>query len=218
MNIIKLEEVSLIDSNKLILSNINLDIEKNDLITIIGPSGSGKSTLLKIISSLKSPTNGRLYFEGKPYSSYNITDFRKNVAYCFQEPYLFGDTVMDDLSFPFKIRGMHADLTLICSYLDSFELSSDMLNENCNKLSGGEKQRISLIRSILFHPKVLLLDEVTSSLDNKNTALVEKNITKLNNEGITILWVTHDIDQSSRLGKKRLVIENGHIKNFEVLK
>jgi len=218
MSIIKLEEVSLIDNNKLILSDINLDIEKSDLITIIGPSGSGKSTLLKIISSLKNPTSGRLYFEGKPYSSYNITNFRKNVAYCFQEPYLFGDTVMEDLSFPFKIRGLHADLTLICSYLDSFELSSDMLNENCNKLSGGEKQRISLIRSILFHPKVLLLDEVTSSLDNKNTSLVEKNITKLNNEGITILWVTHDIDQSSRLGKKRLVIENGHIKNFEVLK
>lgn len=218
MYIVKLEEICLNDNNKLILSNINLEIKKNDLITIIGPSGSGKSTLLKIISSLKNPSSGSIFFENKLYSQYPPTELRKKISYCIQQPYLFGDTVIENLLFPFKLRNINPDFDIISSYLDSFELSSELINENCNKLSGGEKQRLALIRSIMFPPRILLLDEVTSSLDDNNTFLVEKNINRLNSEGITILWVTHDVEQSLRIGKKRLTIKDGFIDDFEVLK
>ncbi|MHC1683855.1 MAG: ATP-binding cassette domain-containing protein [Clostridiaceae bacterium] len=217
MTILKIDNLSLINSNKLILSNINFSVEKGDFITIIGPSGSGKSTLLKIISSLKDASEGRILFNNEPYSFYSPTELRKEISYCFQMPYLFGNTVMDDLTFPFKIRGIDIDYEQINYYLDNFELSNDLLDENPINLSGGEKQRISLIRSILFPPKILLLDEVTSSLDNYNTLIVEKNIINLNNQGVTILWVTHDIDQSLKIGNKRLTINNGFLEKFEEL-
>lgn len=84
-------------------------------------------------------------------------------------------------------------------------------------LSGGEKQRIALIRNLLFKPEILLLDEVTSALDMENTEIVEDAISKLNKEGVTIVWVTHNLEQSRRNGNRIVTIENGEIKSEEVL-
>ena len=97
-------------------------------------------------------------------------------------------------------------------------MTPDYLHYEIQNLSGGEKQRIALIRTMLFEPEILLLDEVTSALDAENTELVEKAILNLNQQGITILWVTHNDEQSRKYANKLLTIEDGQIQSLEVIK
>lgn len=217
MPIIEFKNVSLDDKGKTILKNIDMSIEKGDYISIVGPSGSGKSTFLKLSASLISPTDGNIYFYDKPYNDLDPIQLRRKVSYCFQTPYLFGSNVMDNLCFPFSIRNLKTDMHKIDALLKRFKLNSEFKSKDVLNLSGGEKQRIALIRSLLFSPQVLLLDEVTSALDSENTLIVEELIKELNEEGTTILWVTHNMEQSRKNANKRLTIKDGSIKSLEVI-
>lgn len=98
-----------------------------------------------------------------------------------------------------------------------FHMSADYLDRGVINLSVGEKQRIALIRSLLFMPQILLLDEVTSALDEANALIVEEVISSLNNDGITILWITHNLEQSRKYANKLLTVEDGEIKSVEEL-
>ncbi len=219
MILLESHNVSYDNDGKIILKNISTNIESGDFISIIGPSGSGKSTFLKLCSHLISPTSGKLSFKGKYFTEYNSTDLRKSIAYCFQTPYLFGDTVIENIKFPFSIRNMKFDYKRVNDLFSLFQMvATEYLDKDTKNLSGGEKQRISLIRSLLFKPEILLLDEITSALDADNTKIVENVITSLNKEGITVLWVTHNLEQSRRHANKLLTIEAGEIKSLEVLK
>lgn len=99
-----------------------------------------------------------------------------------------------------------------------FQMDPDYLKHEIVNLSGGEKQRIALIRSLLFQPEVLLLDEATSALDPENTLIVERVIRTLNQDGVTVLWITHNPEQSRKYAGRLLAIENGEIKSMEALK
>jgi putative ABC transport system ATP-binding protein len=99
-----------------------------------------------------------------------------------------------------------------------FNLDKEYLDKEVKNLSGGEKQRIALIRTLLFKPEILLLDEITSALDVDNTMIVENVMKSLNQNGTTIIWVTHNPEQSKRNAHKLLTIEAGEIKSLEVLK
>ncbi len=214
--ILKLEKIDFIAENEKILDNVNLEIEKGDMVSIVGTSGSGKSTLLKLCSDLISPSNGSLYFNDKSYKNYDPIQLRQKISYCVQIPYLFGDTVYDNLSYPFKIRKEKVDLEIIKEFMKKFNLEEDYINKDINLLSGGEKQRVALIRNLIFKPEVLLLDEVTASLDPENTTVVENIIKEMNSEGVTVVWITHDINQSNSIFNKKITIENGKIANSEV--
>lgn len=218
MSFVEFQNVSYINDDKEILNNISLTIDQGDFISIVGPSGSGKSTLLKLCSHLISPTQGAISFKGKDFNDYDPLALRKSISYCFQTPYLFGDTVMENIHFPFSIRNIKPDSSKVRELFSLFQMEEDYLNRNVKTLSGGEKQRIALIRSLLFKPEILLLDEITSALDVDNTILVENMITLLNKEGITVLWITHNIDQSRKIANKVLSIEAGKIKSLEELK
>ncbi|QAT41708.1 ATP-binding cassette domain-containing protein [Clostridium sp. JN-9] len=213
MTLLKLNSIYYKD----ILKNINLDINNGDYFSIIGPSGSGKSTLLKLCSNLISSSSGDIIYKDKNITDYSPMEYRKQVAYCFQTPYLFGDKVINNLTFPFNIRNIVPDKKLISKYLEMFNLDEEILNKENKNLSGGEKQRISLIRTLLCKPEILLLDEVTSALDAENTQIVEEVVKKLNKDGITILWVTHNLEQSKKNANKLLTIEAGEIKSLEVI-
>lgn len=218
MSLLELQKVSYIDDGKTILKDISIAIEAGDFISVVGPSGSGKSTFFKLCSNLVNFTEGTMIYKNKPYTEYNPTEWRKNIAYCFQTPCLFGKTVMDNLKFPYLIRNTKVDLERIKKLLLSFSLDEEYLNKEVQNLSGGEKQRIALIRTLLFKPEILLLDEVTSALDVDNTLIVEDVIHSLNKEGICILWITHNPEQSRRYANKILTMENGQIKSVEVLR
>lgn len=207
-----------IQSSEIILKNISLRIESGDYISIIGPSGSGKSTLLKLCSHLISPTRGEIFFKKQNVIHYNPTELRKSIAYCFQTPYLFGDTVMENINFPFSIRNLQFAQERVEELFSLFHMTLDFLNKDVRSLSGGEKQRISLIRNLIFVPEILLLDEITSALDVNNTEIVESVISSLNKEGTTVLWITHNPEQSRKYANKVLTIEAGEIKSLEVIR
>lgn len=218
MSILEFKDVEFTVGDKTILEGISLSIEEGEFVSIMGPSGSGKSTLLKLASDLSSPTKGQMLYKGKDFLEYPPTELRQEIRMCFQTPYLFGDTVKENLVFPFQVQRQEPDEKRICRLLHEFEMSDDFLDKEVSTLSGGEKQRIALIRSLIYEPKVLLLDEVTSALDVENTRIVEEAIQRRNERGVTILWITHNPQQSDRLADRRIVIEDGRIVKEEVLR
>ena len=170
-SLISLEKVNYQISDQHILHDIDWQIPAGAHITLTGPSGGGKSTLLRIIAAMISKTSGTLIFDGQPIESYDPIMYRRQVSYCFQQPTLFGETVADNLAFPYQIR------------------KQVMIIE----LSGGERQRVALIRNILFLPKVLLLDEVTAGLDENNKQIVHAWLRQLNEQDhVTTIMITHD--------------------------
>ncbi len=211
MNILKISNVKYSSDKDEIIKGINLTVEKGDCISIVGQSGSGKSTFLKMLSDLISPTGGAIYYNGKDYKEINPIELRRKISYCIQIPYLFGESVYENLAFPFEIRNTSVDEDEILKSLELLKLDKSYLNKKVDALSGGEKQRIALIRNLLSKPDILLLDEVTSGLDKENTKIVQSLIKKINEEGMTILWITHDMDQSKSIFNKRVHIDEGKI-------
>ena len=209
--IISLKQISFKIAQEMILEDITFDIQKGEVLTITGPSGSGKSTLLKLIGSLFSPTEGTIVYKGKELKQIDPEIYRKEVSYFFQNASLFDQTVKDNLVFPYFIRDKVADERYIKSYLEKVKIPESYYNKPVAELSGGEKQRVALVRNLLFQPEVLLLDEVTSSLDANNKAIIHSVLSDLNKEKqVTIVKITHDeteLADSTRL----LHIVNGRV-------
>lgn len=217
LSLLQFKNVYFNSDNKTILKNISITVDRGDFISIVGPSGSGKSTFLKLCNHLISPTSGSITFKDRNIFEYNPIELRKNIVYCFQTPYLFGDTVRENINFPFLIRNLKPDTQKIHELFSVFHMSTSFLDKDVKNLSGGETQRISLIRSLLFKPEILLLDEITSALDVNNAKIVENVIVSLNKEGITVLWVTHNPEQNKKYANKLLTLESSEIKSLEVL-
>lgn len=218
MPLLEFKDVTYVNENKYILKDISISVNIGDYMSVVGPSGSGKSTFLKLCSHLISPTKGDILYREKSIFGLDPMELRKSISYCFQTPYLFGETVMDNVTFPYSLRGMKADLNRAGELLQLFNLDKDYLNKEVKNLSGGEKQRIALIRTLFFRPEILLLDEVTSALDVDNTLVVENVMKTLNQQGTTIIWITHSPEQSRKNANRLLTIEAGVIKSLEVLK
>ncbi|UOO37208.1 ATP-binding cassette domain-containing protein [Oscillospiraceae bacterium CM] len=218
MPLLELKNVSYESDGKTILDNISLRIDAGDCVSIMGPSGSGKSTLLRLCSHLISPTGGVIVYNGKSLEAYNPIQLRRSIAYCFQTPYLFGDTVLDNIKFPYAIRNLRIDQNRVRDLFEMIGLTDDYLARDVKDLSGGEKQRIAFIRSLLFRPEILLLDEITSALDSENASAVERVVKAENEAGTTVLWVTHDPLQSRRIADTQMIMEAGKLKSWEVLR
>lgn len=191
--ILRLTNVGFQAEGVTILNAINFQLRAGEFKLITGPSGCGKSTLLKIIASLQSPTSGQIFFAGKDINELTPETYRQQVSYCAQTPALFGDSVYDNLVFPWQIRQKQPDPKALVADLARFGLAKNTLEKSINELSGGEKQRVSLIRNLQFLPQVLLLDEITSALDERNKSNVNEIIHRYASEkNIAVLWVTHD--------------------------
>lgn len=194
--IFRLEHIGFKVENQQILEDISLTINKGDIVTVTGPSGGGKSTLLKLMGSLISPTSGKIHYKEKEISTYEPTEYRKQVSYFFQNAVLFDQTVRQNLSFPADIREENFDEVRAKEGLETVQLSSTYLDKPVKDLSGGEKQRVALIRNLMYPPEVLLMDEVTSSLDKENREIILSFIRRLNEEEqVTILWITHNQEE-----------------------
>jgi len=193
-----------------ILNNINLDIEKGKYLTVIGPSGSGKSTFMRILASMISATSGEVLFNGKPISGIEPTEYRRKVSYAFQQPTLFGKTIKDNLAFPFEVRNQEFDEAKVISYLKMVNLDETYIDKSVNDVSGGEKQRIAMLRNLIFPPEVLITDEVTTGLDTENKRIVHKMLEEFNKRGVTILRVTHD-ESEIEDSVDKISIKNGEI-------
>lgn len=183
-----------------VLSDLNIKIEKGEFIGITGKSGSGKTTLLNIIGTLDQLSSGKYVIDNVNISKLNareLAEFRnKNIGFVFQEylliPYL---SVKENLLLPV----LHVDKNKRKDYEDkAIHIASllgidKLMNQNTKKLSGGEKQRVSLARSIINDPLMILADEPTGNLDKENAIIVLKELVRINKTlGVTVIMVTHD--------------------------
>lgn len=212
MTILKTSGLFYTRDGNTILNDINIEIDSGEFITVTGSSGSGKSTFLKMCGDLISPDVGNLFYKNKNYLEWNPYELRRKIAYLFQTPSFFFDSVYENMEYPFSLRKEPVNKERILELLNKVNLKEDILKQNIINLSGGEKQRLSLIRSLIFLPEVLLLDEITSALDYDNTLITEKLIKEISEQGVTIIWVTHDKDQSRKYANRILNFDSGKVK------
>lgn len=206
----ELKNLSVSSSDKSILEDISLSIEKGEHLTITGPSGSGKSSLLKVLAGLLSYDSGTLLYQGQNMRDLDPVAYRRRVSYCFQQPVLFGQTVRDNMAFPFEINHLPFDQEKVLEALRKMNLGSEFLDKPIKDLSGGEKQRVALVRNLLFEPEVLLLDEVSSGLDDKTKSVLRAFLMEWHQKGVTLIEVTHDQAEIVQ-AKKLLKIVAGRI-------
>lgn len=178
-----------------LLQPVSMQLHQGDALLLTGPSGSGKSTLLKILASLVTPTAGHIRFKNSDIATLRPETYRQQVSYCFQTPQLFGETVYENLALPWQIRRQKPQRDKLVAALESVNLSADMLNKPVEQLSGGEKQRVGLLRNLQFMPEVLLLDEVTSALDEENRLAVLSLINRISAEDkVAVVRISHDVN------------------------
>jgi len=218
MEILNIKELYYEVNNTNILKDINIDVDQGDCISIVGSSGSGKSTFLKLCADLMPISKGDIYYRGKNYKEYNPLDLRRKISYCIQAPHLFGEKVFENLEFPFTMRKEAINNNRISELLERFNLDKGILDKDIKSLSGGEKQRIATARNLMYIPDILLLDESTSALDKVNAQVVERYIKDINKEGVTVLWITHSLEQSEGIFNKRITLSEGRVEKVEVIK
>lgn len=194
-----------------ILKDINLDVNEGDVVVIIGPSGSGKSTLLRCINKLETLTKGSVLLDGK-----NIDDsleFHKKIGMVFQSFNLFENlTVLDNITLaPIKTKTL--------SEIDAVKRAKELLkminleskiNEYPRSLSGGEKQRVAIVRSLIMSPEIMLFDEPTSALDPEMIGEV-LSLMKILSSNMTMVIVTHELDFAKEIANRVIFMDGGMI-------
>jgi len=179
------------------LININLKIDKGDFIILTGPTGAGKTTLLKLIYREEKPTSGEIFYEDIPYSRLNkkeISLLRQNLGIIFQDYKLFPElTVYENIKISLVLsQKFFKDLKyLIYEYLERFNLS-EKAQKKVKELSGGEQQKVGIIRAIIRNPEILIADEPTGNLDPASINEILGILKDFNKEGKTIILATHD--------------------------
>lgn len=198
------------------LKNINFSAEKGEYLAIMGESGSGKTTLLNILAALDKPTSGEVLLNGKDLVSIKekeISSFRRsNLGFVFQDFNLLDNfSLKDNIFLPLvlvntPVKKMEEALEPIAGKLGI----SDILEKYPYEVSGGQKQRAAIARALIINPQLILADEPTGALDSKATHDVLKLFRKINEEGQTILMVTHSIKAASHAGRV-LFIKDGEV-------
>lgn len=196
-SIVVFENVTFKPGEESLLEDISFQIKANEMIRVEGPSGSGKSTLLRLISSLIPRTSGDIIYKDQILEEVNYQTYRKSISYVSQNPHLFGRTIRDNFELVFEAHDKAFDEKIILDYMAEFGLAHIDLDKSIHKISGGEKQRIGLIRHLIFPPAVLLLDEITSSLDEDNRHKVWNNLLAYKQKHqVSIMWVSHIQDDA----------------------
>jgi putative ABC transport system ATP-binding protein len=190
--IIRFDQVSVIVHEKTILSDISFAIFPGEKVVLCGKSGSGKSSVLRALLGLHSIKLGTVYFQEQPLTPTSVQNIRGCAAYIGQEPMLGADSVREALLLPFQFkthREYRPTEAQLVEVLGRLQLPASILGQECNRISGGEKQRIAVARALLLGKKLYLLDEVTSALDAESKQAV---FDVFSDPYLTVLSVAHD--------------------------
>jgi len=201
------EGVSVRAGGELILRGVDLAVPDWVVSVIVGPSGSGKSTLLRLCNRLEVPGAGRVLFRGRDVATLDPLELRRLVGMVFQRATTFGGTVRDNL----RVAAPQGSDEEYAIALERAELPASFLDHQADVLSGGEAQRVCLARALMTGPEVLLMDEPTSALDHGPQRALEHLARSLADDGVPVLWVTHNLDQAARLGDFRVEIADGRV-------
>ena len=197
------------------LKNVNVKVNRGEVLAVVGPSGSGKTTLLRLMNLLEMPTSGQILFDGKDTvcSDADRLTLRRRMGMVFQQAVLFNETVYENVAYPLKIRGYPKEKNDL-KVKDALKLVglSGFEKKRATGLSGGEAQRVALAQAMISEPELLLLDEPTVNLDPRNVSIIESVITKVNRErGTTITIATHNMLQAERLATRVAVLREGEL-------
>ena len=201
-----------------VLRDINLEIKEGEFVTIMGPSGVGKSTLLNIIGLLEQPTNGEYLFEEEPTHKFNQkkrTDFHQNnIGFVFQAYHLIDElNVYENIEMPLLYKNIKSKerKSLVAEMLDRFQIVAKK-NLFPEQLSGGQQQLVGIARAIIGKPKLLVADEPTGNLHSKQGEEIMQLFKKLNDEGVTIIQVTHS-EKNAQYGSRVINLMDGWIES-----
>ena len=210
----KLENVSKKYRGKFAVENLSFSVASGSITGIVGKSGSGKTTLLKLLNFIEKPTEGKIIFDEQEINKLSkkvIRKYKERIGMVFQHCNLLNNlNVYQNIALPLKI--INAENEDRVKELIQFVGLEDKMNDYPSKLSGGEKQRVALARSLVRNPDILLCDEATSSLDENNTEEIIKMLKKINKEySITIIFVTHELSVVKQLCEEVFVMEDGQL-------
>jgi D-methionine transport system ATP-binding protein len=214
--ILKVEGVSLITkiTKQVILDDISLTILAGDCVAIMGSSGAGKTSLLKILNCLQSPTSGNLFFNNINYRHIPVIQLRQNIVYVPQEPKLLEMKVKDALIYPLLLQQLpNIEIKERLDYWrEQFKISQDLLERTENQLSLGQRQIITLARALMMKPKLLLLDEPNSALDQGKTDNLLSILHSLSQgEKVPILLISHQFNFVQDFAQKVIYLQQGKI-------
>ncbi|MBF0714034.1 ABC transporter ATP-binding protein [Gemella sp. GH3] len=213
---ITFDKVSKRFKNKVVLAEQSFKIENGEFLVLVGPSGSGKTTILKMINRLIDLTDGTITIDGIKQSKLNLRELRLSMGYVLQQIALFPNmTVAENIAVIPEMKGWDKEKILkkTIELLDKVGLSAnDYLNRYPKDLSGGEQQRIGIVRAIIAEPKFLLMDEPFSALDPISRQQLQDLTKNLHNEfKMTTVFVTHDVREALDLADRIAVLNNGNI-------
>jgi putative ABC transport system ATP-binding protein len=181
-------------SDKFVLQDFSFSIAEGDKVNIAGRSGIGKTTLFRLLLGFEQPDSGTIYYKNKPLTDASVWELRQNVAYVSQDLNIGRGNVQaffdETMSYKANLHHKHATEKELLQHLAYFELPETILAKNIEELSGGEKQRIAIVNSLILKRSIFLLDEVTSALDQYLKAKVLDFF--LGNEKFTVLYISHD--------------------------
>lgn len=213
---IEYKHVALRYGEKSVLEDVNLKIKDGEFMVLVGPSGSGKTTMLKMINRLLEPTDGNIYMDDKRIKDYNQRGLRLSTGYVLQQIALFPNlTVAENIAIIPEMKGWNKD-KIKQNTAELLEMVGLPAKEYAGRfpsmLSGGEQQRVGIVRAIIGEPRILLMDEPFSALDAISRKQLQVLTKKLHNEfGVTIIFVTHDTDEALLLADRIAVLQNGQI-------
>jgi len=214
--VIKIEYLAKSFDKNEVLQNINLEIKKGEVVSVIGPSGSGKSTLLRCVNLLEQPTEGKIFVNGYELTApkANVTKAREKIGMVFQHFHLFPHlTVLENITYaPIKVKQL--------SKQEAQAKGRELLkrvgleekeNDYPNRLSGGQKQRVAIARALAMEPELMLFDEPTSALDPEMVKEVLDVMKDLAHSGMTMLVVTHEMGFAKEVADRVIFLDEGKL-------
>ena len=216
MNILEIRNLSIFYKEKIILEDVNLYIKENEIICIMGSSGSGKSTLLSCLNGFLTENGGNytgdIFFRGENIKNIKPIELKRKISTLFQDSKPFDFSIEKNITYAMefyegKVKNKKEKVKTLLESVNLYDEVKDNLSLSPSKLSGGQRQRLCIARMLTTCPEVLIFDEPCSSLDEKNSIIIESLIKELSKK-YTIIISTHNEKQANRLADRIIRIEN----------
>ena len=202
---------------KYVLKDVSISLPYQGFVSILGKSGSGKSTLLNMLGKIDNPSEGKIYFNNEDISKYKEKDLSryhsKSISFIFQHYHLLDNqTALYNVMLPSLISGDNYKQAETKAYklLDKFSINKEIINKKCKDLSGGERERIAILRSLMNNPRVILADEPTGALDKNNAILVMETLKEYSKHNLVVL-VTHNNELANKYSDRILYMQDGRL-------